>query len=168
METTLGRLLFNEAFPADFPFVDQILKKRDLTEVDRRARRRPTRGPRWPTSLDNLKDLGFEFATRSGLTISISDIKTPVAKKALLDKFEADAERVEQQYDRGIITDDERRQKEIEIWTEATDKVRDAMQEELRREVQPHRDDGGLGCPRQRHAGASDRRHARSGGQPAW
>ena len=108
------------------------LKKRDLTEVDRQARRRVPAGRWWPTSLDKLKDLGFEFATRAGLTISISDIKTPDAKKALLDQFEAEAERVEQQYDRGIITDDERRQKEIEIWTEATDQVRDAMQAELR------------------------------------
>ena len=110
-----------------------MLKKRDLTEeigklVDDYSRAEVA------TSLDKLKDLGFEFATRAGLTISISDIRTPVAKKALLDRFEADAERVEQQYDRGIITDDERRQKEIEIWTEATDKVRDAMQEELRAE----------------------------------
>jgi DNA-directed RNA polymerase subunit beta' len=131
VETTLGRLLFNEAFPVDFPFVDKILRKRDLTEVigvlvDTYSRADVA------TSLDNLKDLGFEFATRSGLTISIADIRTPVAKKGLLDKFEAEAERVEQQYDRGIITDDERRQKEIEIWTEATDQVRDAMQEELR------------------------------------
>ncbi len=131
VETTLGRLLFNEAFPTDFPFVDKILKKRDLTEVigvlvDTYSRAEVA------TSLDNLKDLGFEFATRSGLTISISDIRTPVAKKALLDKFEADAERVEQQYDRGIITDDERRQKEIEIWTDATDQVRDAMSAEMR------------------------------------
>jgi DNA-directed RNA polymerase subunit beta' len=131
VETTLGRLLFNEAFPSDFPFVDRILKKRELTEVigalvDAYSRAEVS------SSLDNLKDLGFEFATRSGLTISIADIRTPVAKKGLLDRFEAEAERVEQQYDRGIITDDERRQKEIEIWTEATDQVRDAMQEELR------------------------------------
>ena len=131
VETTLGRLLFNEALPAGFPFVDKVLKKRDLTDVigalvDTYSRAEVA------TSLDNLKDLGFEFATRSGLTISIADIRTPVAKKGLLDKFEAEAERVEQQYDRGIITDDERRQKEIEIWTEATDQVRDAMQDELR------------------------------------
>ena len=131
VETTLGRLLFNEALPKGFPFVDRVLKKRDITDVignlvDEYSRAEVAE------SLDNLKDLGFDFATRSGLTISISDIRTPVAKKALLDKFEAEAERVEQQYDRGIITDDERRQKEIEIWTEATDQVRDAMQDELR------------------------------------
>ena len=133
VETSLGRLLLNEAFPTDFPFVDRVLKKRDLTEEIGKLVVDYSRAE-VAMSLDRLKDLGFEFATRAGLTISISDIRTPVAKKALLDRFEADAERVEQQYDRGIITDDERRQKEIEIWTEATDKVRDAMQEELRAE----------------------------------
>jgi DNA-directed RNA polymerase subunit beta' len=133
VETTLGRLLLNDAFPEDFPFVDRVLKKRDLTEeIGKLVEGYPRAVV--ASSLDKLKDLGFEYATRAGLTISISDIKTPEAKKGLLDQFEADAERVEQQYDRGIITDDERRQKEIEIWTEATDKVRDAMQEELRSE----------------------------------
>ncbi|MBM3660166.1 MAG: DNA-directed RNA polymerase subunit beta' [Actinobacteria bacterium] len=131
VETTLGRLLFNEAFPSSFPFVDKVLKKRDLTDVIGDLVVNYSRAE-VATSLDNLKDLGFEFATRSGLTISIADIRTPAAKKSLLDRFEAEAERVEQQYDRGIITDDERRQKEIEIWTEATDQVRDAMQDELK------------------------------------
>ena len=88
--------------------------------------------PRWPTSLDTLKDLGFEYATRAGLTISISDVKTPAAKAGSSSSSRRDAEKVEQQYDRGIITDDERRQKEIEIWTEATDQVPEAMQDELR------------------------------------
>src|SRR6202035_2092786 len=82
-------------------------------------------------TLDHLKDLGFEFATRAGLTISISDVRTPKAKAALLEKYEGEAEKVEQQYDRGILTDDERRQKEVEIWTEATDEVRRAMEAEL-------------------------------------
>ena len=85
-------------------------------------------------SLDKLKDLGFEFATRSGLTISISDVRTPASKAALLEKFEAEADKVEGQYDRGVITDDERRQKEIEVWSEATARVRDAMQAEMRQE----------------------------------
>src|SRR4029077_19812059 len=81
-----------------------------------------------------LKDIGFEFATRSGLTISISDVRTPASKAALLEKFEAEADKVEGQYDRGVITDDERRQKEIEVWSEATARVRDAMQAEMRQE----------------------------------
>ena len=144
------------------------MKKRDLTEL---ASKLVERYPRAVVaeSLDKLKDLGFEFATRSGLTISIADVKTPDSKAALLEKFEAEAEKVEGQYDRGVITDDERRQKEIEVWSEATARVRDAMQDEMRqREVQPHRHDGGVGRPRQRHAGAADRRYAWSGGQPAW
>ena len=133
VETTLGRLLFNEAFPPDFPFRSpkEAVKKRELTAVigelvDRYSRAEVA------TSLDNLKDLGFEYATRAGLTISIADVRTPASKAALLDHFEAEADKVEKQYDRGIITDDERRQKEIEIWTDATDQVRDAMEVELK------------------------------------
>jgi DNA-directed RNA polymerase subunit beta' len=131
VETTLGRLLLNEALPASFGFVDRELKKRDLTDVLGEVVKRYSKAD-VAASLDRLKDLGFEFATRSGLTISIADIRTPAAKKGLLDRYEAEADRVEQQFDRGIITDEERRQKETEIWTEATDMVRDAMQEELR------------------------------------
>ena len=168
VETTLGRLLLNEAFPPDFPFRNDVLRKRDVTELVGELVEVYPRAV-VAESLDQLKDLGFEYATRAGLTISIADVKTPAAKAELLDQFEGEADKVEQQFDRGIITDDERRQKEIEIWTEATDQVREAMQDEMTRaEVQPDRHDGGLGCPRERHAGASDRRHAWPGGQPAW
>ena len=76
VETTLGRLLFNEAFPPDFPFHDAPVKKRDLTEL---ASKLVENHPRAVVaeSLDKLKDLGFDYATRSGLTISIADVKTP-------------------------------------------------------------------------------------------
>ena len=131
VESTLGRFLFNEAFPSDYPFHDAPVKKRDLTELASKL------VELYPCavvaeSLDTLKDLGFEFATRSGLTISIADVRTPAGKAALLEKFEAEADKVEGQYERGVITDDERRQKEIEVWSEATARVRDAMQEEMR------------------------------------
>jgi DNA-directed RNA polymerase subunit beta' len=133
VETTLGRLLFNTAFPDDFPFFDRPVKKRDITELSSKLVERYARAD-VAASLDRMKDLGFEFATRSGLTISISDVKTPAAKKGLLEQFEAEATKVEGLYDRGVITDDERRQKEIEIWTDATDRVREAMQAELEAE----------------------------------
>ena len=70
-------------------------------------------------SLDRIKDLGFRYATQSGLTISIDDVKTPPDKASILDSFEKEAEKAETQFKRGIITDDERRQKEIEIWNAA-------------------------------------------------
>ena len=82
-----------------------------------------------PPSLRILKALGYEWSTRAGLTISISDVTTPPAKAGLLEKFEGEATKVENQYDRGIITDDERRQQEIEIWTDATNQVTRAMQD---------------------------------------
>ncbi|HYH51331.1 MAG TPA: DNA-directed RNA polymerase subunit beta', partial [Acidimicrobiia bacterium] len=130
VETTLGRLLFNEAFPPDFPFVNTVVKKRDMTTiVDDLVRFYPKAIV--AQSLDNLKDLGFHFSTRSGLTISIDDVRTPPDKATILDGFEREAEKVETQFRKGVITDDERRQKEIEIWTEATDKVREAMQRSM-------------------------------------
>ena len=74
---------------------------------------------------------GYEWSTRAGLTISIADVTTPPAKAGLLEQFEGEAAKVESQYDRGIITDDERRQQEIEIWTDATNQVTKAMQDLL-------------------------------------
>ena len=130
VETTLGRLLFNEAFPPDFPFEDRVVKKRDATEIVGELVQRYKRAE-VAESLDQLKDLGFDYSTRAGLTISIADVRTPAAKAAILDRHEKDALKVEVQFERGVITDDERRQKEIEIWTEATDEVRKAMEEEL-------------------------------------
>jgi len=131
--TSLGRLLFNESFPAGFAFQDRPMKKRDLTEaVSLLVEQFPKAIV--ATSLDAIKDLGFDYAGRAGLTISVADVKTPAAKRGLLDQFEAEAEKVERQFDNGVITDEERRQKEIEIWTEATSQVTDAMQVEMRGE----------------------------------
>src|SRR5438067_11091824 len=133
VETTLGRLLLNDCFPSDFPYVNRVLRKRDVTELISDLVENYPRAV-VAESLDNLKDLGFAYSTQAGLTISISDVRTPAEKSPLLERFEAEADKVEQQFDRGVITDDERRQKEIEIWTEATDRVREAMQLELQAE----------------------------------
>ncbi len=132
-KTTAGRVLFNAALPEDFPFqnvpvdkkvmgriVDQLSKNYGKAEVAK--------------SLDAMKDLCFRYATHSGLTVSIDDVKTPVEKKEILDRHEKEAEKVETQFRRGIITDGERRQKEVEIWTTATDEVRNAMEAALKAE----------------------------------
>jgi DNA-directed RNA polymerase subunit beta' len=133
VETTLGRLLFNEAFPGDFTFQDRIVRKRDITDIAGMLVDQYTKSE-VAASLDRLKELGFEYSTRAGLTISIADVRTPVAKAGILDKHEKEAEKVEQQFDRGIITDDERRQKEVEIWTDATNQVTEAMLAEQKAE----------------------------------
>ena len=80
-------------------------------------------------TLDNLKNLGFHYATRAGVTIGVEDVTVPPSKQKILDEHEKMAQKVEGQYRKGIITDDERRQELIEIWTQATDEVKNAMEE---------------------------------------
>ncbi len=130
VEATMGRFLFNECLPADFGGITETVKKKQMGEiVDRLANEYPKAVV--AASLDAIKDLCFSFAARSGLTISIDDVTTPSEKRAILDDHEKEADKVEQQFRRGIITDGERRQKEVEIWTNATDKVREAMEAAL-------------------------------------
>ncbi len=127
LQTTLGRALFNEALPEDYPFVDKAVDKKELsTIVNDLAERYPK--VQVAATLDALKAAGFHWATRSGVTISIEDVVTPTAKQGILERHEARAEKVQSQYERGLITDDERRQELINIWTEATNEVADAMQ----------------------------------------
>jgi DNA-directed RNA polymerase subunit beta' len=132
VETSLGRLRFAEVLPSTmaFPFAaaDSAFRKGDVSRVvgdlvhdyDKAVVAR---------SLDLLKDTGFEYATRAGLTISIEDVRTPSEKARLLDENETKAAKVEQQYENGILTDEERRQREIEIWTDATEQVTHAMRD---------------------------------------
>ena len=128
LDTTLGRALFNEALPSDYPFVNVQVDKKVLGRtVNRLAELYPKVDV--ANTLDQLKALGFHWATRSGVTISISDVIAPPKKAELLGNAEEKADKVQKQYERGLITDSERRQELIEIWTRATDEVARAMQE---------------------------------------
>ena len=133
VETTVGRLLFNEALPEGAPFVNETLHKRELSDLVARI------ADQYPQTeiaevLNNLKNLGFHWAAQAGVTVSIQDLLKPPLKQKILDDFEKRAEKVESQFRRGIITDDERRQELIEIWTEATERVREDMEDRFRRE----------------------------------
>jgi len=127
LNTTLGRALFNEALPADFPFVDVDVTKKQLGSiVDKLAEFYPKVVV--AETLDALKSLGFHWASRAGATIGIEDVVTPPEKQEILNVFEDRAEKVQLQYEKGLITDDERRQELIEIWTKATADVGVAME----------------------------------------
>ncbi len=127
VETTLGRVLFNEALPEDYRFVNYEIRKPQLSEiVNDLAERYPK--VQVAATLDALKAAGFYWATRAGVTISISDVVTPPNKQDILDRYEKDADKIEKQYQRGVITDEERRQELIEIWTKATAEVAKAME----------------------------------------
>ena len=132
METTLGRALFNETLPADYTFVNTEADKKKLsTIVNDLAERYPK--VQVAATLDALKEAGFHWATRSGVTISISDVVTPPRKQEILEGYEAKAEKVQQQFELGLITDDERRQELIEIWTQATNEVAKELEGSLPR-----------------------------------
>jgi DNA-directed RNA polymerase subunit beta' len=134
-ETTVGRAIFEEALPDDyterFGHIDDTIKKKEMgVIVERLSENYPTAIV--ATSLDAIKNLCYRYASQSGLTVSIDDVKTPKAKRALLDGYEAQADKVETQFRRGIITDGERRQQEVRIWTDATAEVQAAMEAEFR------------------------------------
>jgi DNA-directed RNA polymerase subunit beta' len=132
LETTIGRALFNEALPADFPFIDHDVTKKALGAiVDKLAEFYPK--VTVAATLDALKSLGFHWATRAGATIGIEDVVTPPRKREILDGYETQADKVQSQYEKGLITDDERRQELIEIWTKATAEVGKAMEDNFPR-----------------------------------
>ncbi|GAB2452070.1 DNA-directed RNA polymerase subunit beta' [Xylanimonas ulmi] len=129
-ETTLGRTVFNEALPVDYPFQNGVVGKKELSAiVNDLAESYPK--VEVAAALDALKDAGYKWATRSGVTIAISDVAMPAVKNEILDEHEQRALKVQQQFERGLITDDERRQELIEIWTQATDTVAKVMRENL-------------------------------------
>ena len=127
LNTTLGRALFNEALPEDYPYVDYQVGKKQLGVIVNDLAERYSKVD-VAVALDALKDTGFYWATRSGVTISIDDVVTPVRKPEILATYEAQAAKVQVQFDRGLITEDERRQELIEIWTQATAEVSAEME----------------------------------------
>ncbi len=132
IETTAGRLFFNTALPDTYRYINDVVGKRNTaigTIVEEVASGFPKREV--AASLDRIKSLGFRYGAQSGLTIAISDVVTPKDKGAILDRYEKEAEKAEAQFKRGIITDDERRQKEIEIWTSANSEVGKAMEKTM-------------------------------------
>lgn len=126
--TSCGRVLFNSTLPEDYPFVNQQVPKGVLSKiVDDIATRYST--AQVAASLDALKDLGFTRAPWSGVTMAFSDIVLPPNREQIAQDYEDQAAKINSQYDMGLLTDEERRQELINLWTECTDKVADAMRE---------------------------------------
>src|ERR1700730_2649296 len=130
--TTLRRLLINQALPADFGYINEVIGKRHLP-IGGMVQRLAFNYPKSVVadSLDKIKALGFRYGAQSGLTISIDDVKTPAKKAEILEKHEKEADKAETQYRRGILTDDERRNKEVEIWSLAKAEIQKEMEATL-------------------------------------
>ena len=127
LDTTLGRVLFNDTLPADYPFENGEVGKKRLGQIVNDLAERYTKVV-VAASLDALKDAGFRWATFSGVTVSIDDVTTPADKLQILESYEKQAAKVQKDFERGLMTDDERRQELVEIWTEASRRVGDAME----------------------------------------
>ena len=124
--TTVGRVVFNSSLPEGLPFINGLLKKRGLQELVQYCYLRYG-SEKTVDMLDRLKELGFLYSTRSGLSIGIDDLIIPAEKGALVDQARDEVIKVEQQYLEGAITNGERYNKVIAIWSDVTEKIADAM-----------------------------------------
>ncbi len=130
IETTPGRVIFNQIVPPQLGYINECLNKKKMEEVVYRVHR--LLGNRLTADfLDKLKQLGFEYATRSGLTVGIDDFVIPRQKEELVNRAFQEVELIQQQYEKGIITDGERYNKVIDTWTRTTNEVAEVMMEEM-------------------------------------
>ncbi|TML35699.1 MAG: DNA-directed RNA polymerase subunit beta', partial [Actinobacteria bacterium] len=141
--TTVGRIIFNERVEraleevleddyeqGSYEFVNHPLKKRDMANVIEELV--ATHGPyAIALVLDAFKDVGFHFATQAGITISKNDVVIPAEKDEILNRYEAEVGEIQDQYDGGLISQEERHDRVVEKWTAATDEVGNAMQDNL-------------------------------------
>jgi len=132
VDTTVGRILVGELLPEVIPFslVNKELSKKELAFlIDYTYRHGGTKET--VILADRLKDLGYEYATRAGISICINDMKIPVRKEEFVEEAEKEAADVDQQYSDGLITDGEKYNKIIDIWSKATDKITKEMMDEM-------------------------------------
>ncbi len=122
LETTVGRVLFNDQVPPGLRFVNKEMDKKGLENLVGDCYRKlgPAETARF---LDELKDIGFKFATQAGVTVGIDDILVPGNKPQIIAKATADVERIQKQYQQGVITEGERYNKVIDTWTHVTTEV---------------------------------------------
>src|SRR5262249_21267327 len=130
INTTVGRVIFNQALPKEMPFVNGLLKKKGLQQTVQYCYLHF--GLETTVEmLDSLKHTGFTYATRSGLSIGIDDLVIPGEKPALVERARKEVIKVEQQYLEGAITNGERYNKVIAVWSEVTEKIADEMFTEM-------------------------------------
>jgi DNA-directed RNA polymerase subunit beta' len=126
LHTTVGRVIFNDHLPSDMPFVNGLLKKKGIQALVQYCYLRFGL-EKTVLMLDKLKELGFLYATKAGVSISISDMVIPGVKSKLVDTAEHEVVKVQQQYLDGAITNGERYNKIIAIWSDVTERVADEM-----------------------------------------
>lgn len=133
IETTVGRCIFNEHLPATLRFVNQEMNRRELARLVAQCCYL-LGNAETVKLLDNLKDLGFRYATLAGISIGIEDMHIPSTKGKLIDEAHKEIVKIEREYQDGLITKGERYNKIIDIWTHVTERVSDEMFREIEAE----------------------------------
>ncbi len=132
-ETTVGRLLFNQIVPLELGYRNETMGKKELRRLIADCYRKL--GPEMTAKLaDKIKTIGFKYATRGALSIGVQDLQIPEAKVGILELAEVEQKDVERQFQRGLITDRERKDEAVRIWTDARSKVAKAVQDGLDRQ----------------------------------
>ncbi len=132
-ETTVGRVLFNEVFPKDFPFQNEPMTKKRLQRVMALVFERYGQ-EHTAIIADHLKDLGFEYATKSGISMGMSDFSDVVGYEGIIGEGEKRAAEISDQYDQGFITDEERYRLTIENWMAVKDNMQEQLSEQFSKE----------------------------------
>ena len=139
IQTTLGRMLFNEIIPQDLGFVDRSNPENELLpEIDFLVGKKQLKkiidkcinthgSTKTAEVLDDIKRIGYKYSTISAITVSISDMTVPAAKKELIAAAENTIEKIEKNFRRGLVTDEERYKAVVEAWKDADDKITDAL-----------------------------------------
>jgi len=126
METTVGRLIFNEVIPENMGYYNEVIDKKVVAEIIGECYRR-NGFEATAKMLDGIKKLGFKYATKAGITVGVTDVTIPPEKPQIIADAENEVEKVEQQYSKGLITEDERYERVTSIWKRATDQVTESL-----------------------------------------
>jgi len=132
IETTVGRITFNKSLPEGHAFINREIDKKGVSKIVEDAANAYSTND-MENILDELKRLGFHYATRAGVTVAVYDAVIPEDKGQILSNAEETVDTIESQYERGLITKDERHRQIVDVWTRATDQVGDAMAENFDR-----------------------------------
>jgi len=132
IKTSVGRITLNEVLPAELRVYDKVIDKSGLKQIVTSCYQLLDSHD-MAMVLDSLKQLGFQYATQSGTTISMSDIEVPPSKPKLIEQAEERAAIIESQYHRGLITEDERYSSVVGVWMETTDQITETISQSLDR-----------------------------------
>ncbi|HEX5478119.1 MAG TPA: DNA-directed RNA polymerase subunit beta', partial [Dehalococcoidia bacterium] len=140
IETTVGRLIFNEILPAGvglavdgtIDFINERMDRKMLKTVVARCYE-VLGNEQTAVVVDRIKHIGFEYATQSGITISVNDLRVPAEKAGLIEKAEQNIREIDDEYDMGLITEQERYDATVEVWSRTTEDVKKTIQDQLDR-----------------------------------